>query len=128
MKFNTSKPDDNYKIGSDFFVALIIISFPVLIAFKPWNWDVPLFSKISAIFLIPFLATFFIYTPILFLSSFLLFRKTHSGIFRTFFIIAFISSAFVLLSYFLDLDRGFSSIFTVVLTAWAVYSLNSRNS
>jgi hypothetical protein len=96
--------DKPFKLTSEFGIALAVLTIPTLWIFKPWTWDLPLYSRAAGTVFLPFAATIVIYCPILFFASVSREAFKKGSAFRAFF--AAILGAAIYLSlfwYFRDL-------------------------
>lgn len=57
--------DQEFRPRKDFFVAWFLIAVVAVIIGRPWSFDLPWFSKVAWILVVPFILTFFIYGPAL---------------------------------------------------------------
>jgi hypothetical protein len=76
--------DEQFKPKRDFFVAWILIAIALLCYARPWTFALPWFSKAAFILVVPFILTFFIYGPILFLKQVVRSGARGWFVFRTF--------------------------------------------
>ncbi|MCX7007850.1 MAG: hypothetical protein NTY53_11495 [Kiritimatiellaeota bacterium] len=57
--------DKPFRLSADFVVAWILIAIATCLITHPWKFDLPLYSIISYVLVVPFLFTFVIYGPVL---------------------------------------------------------------
>jgi hypothetical protein len=61
--------DKPVRLTWDFLVAYFVLAIPTLWIARPWSWGLPAYSEIIGTVLLPFLAVFLVYCPMLFALS-----------------------------------------------------------
>ena len=60
-----SEIDQPFRPRKDFFVAWFVIAVGAVAYSRPWTFDLPWFSKVAFVLIVPLALTFFIYGPIM---------------------------------------------------------------
>ena len=69
MKMKTIPIDKPVRLTWDFLVAYFVLAMPTLWIARPWSWGLPAYSEIIGTVLLPFMAVFLVYCPMLFALS-----------------------------------------------------------
>lgn len=65
---NSNGINEPFVLGKAFASAWIAISIPVLWYTQPWDYDLPVYSRLAALIIYPFLTTILIYCPVAFVK------------------------------------------------------------
>lgn len=94
---------------------------------KPWTWDLPWYSRVAGILVVPFILTFFVYAPVLFLRQVIRSGSRGCFVLRTF--LSIVAVAGLLLGGMLlsgDYNPDKARLVAGVFTAGAIVYLNWR--
>lgn len=62
----TPSLDKPFRFTVDFWIAFAVLAVPTLWLAQPWNWDLPIVSKLTGVLFLPFAAVIVCYCPVLF--------------------------------------------------------------
>jgi hypothetical protein len=119
--------DQEFRPKKDFFVAWFLIAVAAVAIGRPWSFDLPRFSKVAWILVVPFILTFFIYGPVLLARQII-----HSGtrgwlVFRTFMAVILGAGLILGVLHLAGLQgSAFAQIVEVGVTAFAIIVLDMR--
>ena len=109
--------NQDLRLGRMFWVVACLVTPVMLFIFKPWLWELPLFSRAAGIVGIPLIASIAVYVIVLFVYELLFGRKTSRadvGAFACVMVYAIVGAALITYWKPLSLHR---SAWVVLLTA-----------
>ena len=69
MENNETDWNEPFVPGKLFYASWALISIPVLFFTRPWEYELPLYSRIACMLFYPFAATIVVYVPIAFVEK-----------------------------------------------------------
>ncbi len=65
----TTDLEKPFRLSRDFWAAYALLGIPVLWFARPWNWELPIYSKAAGFVFLPFAAAIVCYCPFLFIAA-----------------------------------------------------------
>ena len=123
-EMNSNELNEPFVPGKAFALAWIAISIPVLWHTQPWSYELPVYSRVAAIIIYPFLATILLYCPVAFVK-----RMIYSGaeglkVLRIFLSCVFGVLLIIMPSWILNDYEPTDSGLSFVVAVWAMWYLN----
>jgi hypothetical protein len=56
-----------FRLTKEFFIAYLVLVLPTLWLLRPWDWELPIVSRLAGIIFLPFAVTIVFYCPALFI-------------------------------------------------------------
>ncbi|MBC2593090.1 hypothetical protein H5P28_02335 [Ruficoccus amylovorans] len=56
-----------FRLTKEFFIAWLVLALPTLWLVRPWDWELPLYSRLAGMVFLPFAVTIVFYCPALFI-------------------------------------------------------------
>lgn len=119
--------DRQFRPGKDFMVAWVLVAAATVAIFQPWRFDLPWFSQVAFAVVIPFLATFAVYGPVLLIR-----QAKRSGargklVLSAYVETVFITAVMLVVSRFVIFrDHELSPILVLLISVGAIAYLNVR--
>lgn len=107
--------DQQFRPKKDFFIAWFVIAVVAVAYARPWAYELPWFSKIAWVLVVPFILTFFIYGPILFLRQVVRSGSRGWFVFRVFASICLSTALFLGTLYLIEREASLSG------SPWGVF-------
>ena len=120
------KLDEPFRITSDLLIAWAVLSIPSLWFARPWEWEVPLYSRFAAILFIPFAVTIATYCPILFVRSVLASGPFGARIAKAFFSVIAATALMLTLAYTFGGFQPVDSWLIILVAAWANKTMGAK--
>lgn len=113
--------DQPFKLDRFFFLTYIFCAIPLWFYFKPWAWDLPIYSTVLATIFLPFFSAIFVYTPIAFIIAICKSGKRGKKVFIVFFNTFFLLVLSVVSLLLYENSYSISPFMIGALSLWMTY-------
>jgi len=116
--------DKPFRGSPAFFVSYLVLFIPTMLITEPYDWELPVVSKIAAFIFLPFVTTAFIYFPISFALACIKSGERGKRVMKAFFYVTLGICSLFMLEFIRTGQNAINPIVVVFVSAWACFMIS----